>query len=507
MTAPVSIVGFVPTDFVPGFVGEVVFGAGAISASNVPIKLLLVGNKLAAGSKTADSSVDAILSEENAIAYYGTGSEMHLMAQGALRTPNVVLFGAPNAEAAGDKATITITFTGTAGSAGEFALRAAGRRYAISVLNGDANTVSAAALKAKIDQDSKAPFTAGIASNVVTLTWRQFGVRGNQAVCFLETNLAPTVQTVALGGAGSAVTGGGKQFGGGTGADSVTNVATLTFASWFERVALAQNDATNLAAWETHNDAKAAPLEGRTEQVIVAHNASLVSTTSLAQTTLNNARFQMLWMLNSESHPVEIAAAWAAVRAVTERADPDAAYDDAVIPGIVAHSQPADIPQRATQLSALQNSVTPVSSKDGKAVIVRSITTKSLNGATPDYRTLDTYHASVADFMRLSAALLWEQYKIENPRIQDEPAPGEPEPPSGTGTPKTWNIQLWKLMKDMQQGRAVSSGRQQIVLSDDNGNLLLPVTGWDNANKAFVSVIPTKAAPNQHKIGVSVRQL
>ncbi len=51
----ITILGFASTDKVPGFVGETVYGAGAISLGSIPIKLLCVGGISTDGDLTPDT--------------------------------------------------------------------------------------------------------------------------------------------------------------------------------------------------------------------------------------------------------------------------------------------------------------------------------------------------------------------------------------------------------------------------------------------------------------------
>jgi phage tail sheath gpL-like len=286
----------------------------------------------------------------------------------------------------------------------------------------------------------------------------------------------------------------------------VTTVATNTFPAWFQRVGLAHNDSANLAAWLTSQNNKAGPLEGRPEYTVVGSSDTLSATQSLTQTTLNNGRFQMVWMLESESHPSEIAAFVAALRTATEVADPGAAYDDVVLTGIAPHrsSATASSPQRATKTAALQTGVTPVYTSNGQALLTRSITTRCLNGSAPDYRVLDTGWASVTDYIRVDlGTVVWPEYKASNPVSADDPAPEQGDRAPGVGTPKIWNGRVYQRLKKFERGEIVSSGIPQIIDVDLNP----PVTGWDNTAKRNMTLCPVVPAPRTHQVGVSLRQM
>lgn len=504
MTAPpVTIIGFSSTDFVPGFVGETVLGAGPSTSGNAVFKLLLVGNKTAQGAMVANSDVVRIYSENDAKAQAGPGSELHRMARAALRIPGIEIWLAAVTESAGSAATLTITFATTATSDGSFVYWFDGDRVEVAVSLGDTATAVGDKLVSQLSQKDFLSSTGVNGAGTVTLTRKQKGPRGNQGEVYQDTSSKPGGMTSALGGAGAAVTGGGKRFGGGTTADDLTQVSTNTFPAWYQRVALAHNDSANLAVWKANTSAKAGPLEGRPEHVVCASSDTLSNTQSLTQTTLNDGRFSMLWMLESESHPAEIAALVGAIRTATEPADPGSAYDDMVLPGILPSRFPAQSPQRSTKTAALQTGVTPIYTSNGQALICRSITTRCLNGTAPDYRVLDTGWSSVADFIRVDLGAIWSDWRNQNKVLADDPAPEQPDRPSGVGTPKRWNDIETKRLKQFERGEAVTSGVPQIIDVDLN----LPSSGWDSTAKRIMSRAPVVPAPRNHQIGVSVQQL
>jgi phage tail sheath gpL-like len=506
VNAPVQIIGFSSTDFVPGFVAEVIFGAGGVSGASVTLKLLLVGNKTTAGSKTANSDTDQAFSQTEADAFWGAGSELARMFRAAVRVPGVVIYGSPVTESGGVAATLTITIGSNAASDGTIVIYIDGEPVSVSIANGRTPTLAGDDVVLQVNAKTYLPVTAANVTGTVTLTRKQKGPRGNDAIVYIDQTKKPTTQTYTLGGAGAAVNTVGRKFGSGTTADDVTTVSANLAAAWYQRVALAHNDATNLGVWETATDAKAGPLVGKPEHVVVGFNGALASAQSLSQTTMNNARLQLLWMLNSESHPCEMAAVFAAWRTVTEQGDPDAEYDGKVLTGIAPARFTADIPQRSTQVAALQTGVTPVETINSEAKIVRSITTKCLLGANADYSTLDTCQSVVPDAFRIDLGLQWTTvYKVNNPNVADDPAPEQPERPSGTATPRRWNDFVIARLRAWEKGDSdvISSGRAQII---DVG-LNLPISGYDKTAKRIMTLCPIVPAPKNHQVGVSIQQL
>jgi phage tail sheath gpL-like len=501
---PVQIVGFTSTDFVPGFVGETVLGAGTLTAANIPNRLLVVGlMDDAVGTATPDADVDQIFNEDEAKTLYGPGTELARMCQAALRVPGIQLFAAATAEGAGTAATCTATITGTATAAGEFRYRINGVLINDGIASGDTPTNIGDTIAARCNALTDLPVTAVNVTGVVTFTTKNDGLRFNDYIIMDEAPIPATSVTSVVAG-GAAVNGPGVRFTGGTVDDATTTLEAVIFGTWYQRVAVAHRDATNLAAWEAHFDSTAGPLEGRPASWTAATNAAIP--TSLAQTTLNAYRAQLMWMFEGETDPAEMAAYFAALRAVTEQGDPDAAYDGTELVGVAPHATEAQaaIPGRSTLVTALQSGITPVTTENGVAVVVRSITTHSLDGTNPDFRTLDTSQVVVPDFVRTSLGLIWTtEFLPANPRVQDDPDEGEATPAAGVAYPQLWNQRILQFLKDMEDGSAVSSGLPQLIEVDDNP----PASGFDAVAKRIMSSVPTIPAPNQHQAGVSVRQV
>ena len=561
MGSPISIVGWSSSDKVPGVGGETLFGTGPASASSIPLTHLVVGTKLTAGSATPNNDVLTILSQDDADAKLGAGSEAALMCYAALKAnPNDTLYCAPVAEAAGAvAATQAITFSGTWTTAGSWFVRLNGIVYSGGVAGTDTFTTLAAAVAAAINADVRSAFTAVATAGQVVVSVKSKGVRGNAYECFQDTSKLPsgcissisgpvwvTLQVDALttyitptvangfyykctvagtGGAsqpiwpvtvgttvadgtttwtcwGQVLTGGLTSFGGGAGTETNTALLAVLQPSEFARISSAENDSSNLAAWRTQLDSQAGPTSNLLQHFIFAVNGTLVAAEALAQTTLNHPRFQCLWQLNGETSPSQVAAGFGALRCATEQTDPDASYDDAILVGVAPQSQRADWPSHATLLSALNNSITPIyTSLDGYAKVCRSIQTRSLNGSTPDYRVYDSSDATTPDFVRRDLSLKWATvFRPSNPRVSDNPSDITKAPPSGVATPYTWNNYVTSQLRGYERGDGFPNA---IIIAVDQN---LPSSAYDPVGKRIMTAVPVVAAPNQHQIGISVRQ-
>ncbi len=506
--SPITIAGFSSSSKVPGAVAEVVYGAGPINAASIPLVCLMVGLQLATGSALASSDVNTINNSESPAAYYGGRSELANMCYKALAIPGVVLKAAGVAEAAGSAAaTLTVTFTLSSGANpvanGTCQYWIGGRYVSVSFSTTDTVTTIAAALVQAINANPYWPFTAASAAGVVTVTLATKGTRGNDYLGFQDVTKAAGTNVVSTVTGGAAVSGAGVKFTGGTGTESYTTLLSVLYPDTYDFVALAAYDAVSAAAWLASGTAKAGPLEMRPMRVVYGFTGSLVSATSLAQTTLNDQRSAVLWCLNGESAPSEIAAVGAALRCQLSQNDPDANFDGLVLPGIVPQRARADWAQRATQETALSAGVTPLMTVGNGVQIVRGIGTHSLYGATPDYRTLDWGDDYVPDFIRKDLVLFWgTEFLPSNPRVADDPAPEQRARPAGVATPANWNAAVQgRLQKYEKQGPV---GPLPIVV---NTQTHPPTSGYDSVAKRIMSLVPIEPYPNQHQIGLSIRQI
>lgn len=495
----IQIVGFSDNNKVPGFFAETVFGAGPISIGDIPLTCLLVGNKIAAGSAVPNQDINNIFSTNDADTFYGAGSELAVMCYAALQIPGVQLKAAPVTESGGAAATATITITGAWTATGTITYRVDGVPVQVTVLSTDTISSLADSIVAGIAGIPHLSVTAvkgAGAAFVVTLTRKNKGPRGNQGTLAQDITSAPSGITSTIAG-GSALTGGIVPFSGGTTLDNVSTVLGLLGSAQYDRIAFAENDATNGALIKTFLSTQAGPLVGFTMHAVMARNDTLGAATSYAQTTMNAERVEVLWYLNSETIPSAISAVFCAYRTSVEQSDPDAAYDGYQLPGVVPQAFQADWPIMATLISALNNSITPIgTTPTGGAVIIRAITSHSLDAfGNPDYRTLDTSQAVVPDYVRGTLRLYWlTTFKPANPKVGPDPAPTQRTAPAGVATPLLWTRNVTKILQVLEQN---------LILTDVANNPV--VSEYNPVAKRIMSIVPVVACPNNHQTGVSVR--
>jgi len=514
MSIPPTIVGFNSSIRVPGFYGQTQFGASPISAASLPLILLLVGTKLTAGTATANQDINAVTSSDQADALYGAGSELSLGCYAALTVPGVTILAAPVAEAGGAvAATLTITITGTATGSGQVTYRLNGESISTGINTGDTPTVIAGNIVTALNQNTRRPYTAANVSGVVTVTVKSKGARGNQYIAFQDVTQIAASVTSALAG-GTPVTGGGVPFSGGTGVESAATLIALLSGQQYDRIVCAENDSTNLGLWSTFLNSAAGSTSNLLDHFIYRTNGTRAAAITLANTA-NQQRMQAQLYVNGETYPFVGAAWWGATRCSTEQTDPAASsvYDGMVSALDAPQSQRADWPTNTQLNSSINNGVTELgtSTNGAQALITRSVTTHTLNGTNPDYRTLDTSQAYVPDFVRRDIGLFWTSFfKQQNPRVMDDPPAGVKELPAGIATPATWNAAITQKLRNYERG-ALASGSSPTaqtvppIIINVDGNL--PTSVYSAAQPCILSTIPVYTAPADHQIGVLVAQV
>ena len=156
-------------------------------------------------------------------------------------------------------------------------------------------------------------------------------------------------------------------------------------------------------------------------------------------------------------------------------------------------------------VSALNNGVTPITTNaSGQAVMVRSITTHSLNGTLPDYSCLDTSEAVVPDFVLVSLLLYWlNVFKPSNPRVApDLPADSVPYP-AGVAYPALWSSSATSILNDFANGIVAGLQVPPIIYNVANNPV---VSAFDPIAGRIMSAVTVQPMPGDHQIGVSILQ-
>ncbi len=282
-------------------------------------KGLLIGQKTAAGTATADSFV-RVTSVDQAITYGGRGSILHRQALGwfASNRSTELWLGVLADDGAGVAATGTIVVSGPATADGTIALYLGGERITVGVTSGQASTTIATNIEAAIDEALDLPVTAGVASSTVTLTYRHKGLVGNTydiRHSFRDGEALPAgvgLTIIALGGVVA-----------GTTAPSLTNLFAAMADLWFMIWSHPYTDATNLPAIETELATRFGPLRSQDGVAITSVSGSFSTLTTLGDA--RNSQHSVIVAQPGASPltpPMEFAAEVAGLVALHGAADP-----------------------------------------------------------------------------------------------------------------------------------------------------------------------------------------
>ena len=266
---------------VPLFYAEVNSGQSYFSGNS---KLLLIGQKLAAGTAATDTPVQ--VSSDNIATLFGNGSMLVDMIRVARRNnPLGEIWALPLADT-GAAQTFTVTLSGTL-TPGLLVLYIAGQRVAVSVTSADTLTTAAAALVSAINAGYRwfdgssylHPVSAANAAGVMTLTARHQGIVG--ASIGIEKDRVgdegPNVSniTIANGTAGS-------------GQPTLTTGLAALGSQEFDMIAMPYADATSLNAMRdflSDTGGRWDPMQGLFGACFTASAGNLA-----AQTTLGSGR-------------------------------------------------------------------------------------------------------------------------------------------------------------------------------------------------------------------------
>lgn len=458
-----------PDDKVPGNYLKSITQFG----SSVGTQYLFVcGAAASSGANiTAGTQVVDILTEADALYWAGANSEGYRMLMRALSVGGVkIKYGTVALTATPTAATATITIDGTWTTTGSLYYRLGGRAVGpVNISAADTVQGVANAIAAYINADPLFPATAAVASGagttyIITLTTASQGTRSNGIIIWQDTTKKPSGLTSTLGGSGDATTSGGKYFAGGSGTESSATLLATTWTDEFFTNAISFRDSTNLGLWETQINNKLSPLEGRLEAVVTCAVGTLAASGSLAQSTLNNQNFQMLWLEETETPGEELAALHAAQRHQLEIIHPNRRYNGLLMPDVQAQEAPTKRPSRATLVAALNYGLTPLETRNDKVFCVRAVTTRTqTDGGDADNGTIDVAQDRVAKETRRRLKLALDDHMVIHPYLVEDPAEGdEPDVPADNTYPKKIASLATELFLQLQKDNWLSQVEQNL---------------------------------------------
>ncbi len=359
-----------------------------------PSKILVIGTRMQGAGSVAQAIPTPVLSTAQAEAYWGRGSMMSHMFQ-ALKgaNPYTEVWGvALDENAAGVKATGTITITGPATAAGTLALMIGGVEVFTAVASGDVQNTIAANVAAAINANTDLDVTAGAAANVVTLTARHKGTYGNYIdvranYFFGEATPAGVVLAIVAMANGA------------TNPDINTAIAAIGNEQ-YQTIICGYEDAANLGKLEGELLNRWGPLQQKEGQAFVGTSG----THAQAVTFGDSRNSQFLSIVNAGKSPTPWWQ-WAAVMGAVDAFEPDPARPRQTLnlPNLLPPA-PQDRYTRAERDILLNHGIaTFLVDAGGNVLIERLITTYKTNAfGVTDISYLDIETMRTIAYLRYS---------------------------------------------------------------------------------------------------------
>lgn len=314
---------------VPGVYVEFDNSRAVPGLAGIPYRLLMIGQKLPAGSATANTLVRVNTAEEAAV-LFGRGSMLSRMFAKAKATSSLIETWATPLDdhGSGVPATGDITTAGTATAAGSWTLRIGGVAVTVPVATGDTSIVMVAAMVAAIVLVPDLAATSavnGSDTKIIDITAKNDGELGNDILIETQGDLPAGITISATTPMATGVNNPSLD----------TAIANLS-DEWFQIIALPYTDANAKTAMRTELTDRWGPLRQIEGQAI-----SVRSGTASALQTFGDGGsdgdqfFTTLGVLASPTPLDEYAAALAMVVAEHGQIDPARPFQTLSIPGVL----------------------------------------------------------------------------------------------------------------------------------------------------------------------------
>lgn len=402
-----ALTGIDPNDPRPGQTIEIRLATGQGSGATGTRKIVFLAQKTSDGSETENAIDTFIADETDAVARFGTKSEMLTMYRKYAKIdPTAEIYGiAIPAHGSGTASTCTFTFATAATAATTLVIEWAGETTEVAVASGDSAATIAANAEAAGDDQFEWPISFSVASNVVTATVvSPIGPRGDFTLDGLRMYFKKNVTTTVTKSANTSGT---------NDDDHTTALSVLSTRNLYYQVSsktltgTATTSDNGIGEHAAQITALALPAVGLRQELHFGYVGQSSNVASYTTTNMNNPRVKMWWAQGTSWTPAMVAAHCAAV-AHFKRLSVVAArltdyglslrgvqeVFDIPIPWLSA-----DLPTDAEIRSALNNGASVINWTPTKqGYIVREITTRSLNGTANDYRARSGHIVPALDF-------------------------------------------------------------------------------------------------------------
>jgi phage tail sheath gpL-like len=367
-------------------------------------RVLLIGQKLAGGTATADTAI-RVTSAEQVIPLAGRGSLLHRQALAwfAVNRSTELWIGVLADNGAGTAAAGSITVTGSATSSTPIVLYLGGERVPVGVTIGDAQNTIATNIGAAINANADLPVTASVSTNVVTVTFRHKGTPGN----FYDMRDSFQPGEARPGGVSLAYV----QLTGGATNPTLTNLIASVADIWFQLWPHPYTDATSLTALEGELLTRFGPLRMQDGVAITASSGTFSALTTLG--TGRNSQQSLIWAPPGASPltpPWEMAAETAGLVALSAQLDPARPFQTLALSRCMptALTDQWSFDER-NQLLYAGIATTRLNAAATGVQLERAITTyRTAPSGAPDTSYLDVTTMFTLAYLRFDFRVLWQ---------------------------------------------------------------------------------------------------
>lgn len=372
---------------VPGAYLEMDNSMAVRGLPGMPSRILVLGQKLAAGTQAANTPVK-ILDAAAAEAAFGRGSMLHLMFRTLKDVNNwtETYAIALDDDGAANAAAGNVLFGGAVTGAGTVNLYIAGQRVRVGVAVGDTPAGIATAVSAEINAATDLPVSAvvnRVTAKQVDITARNKGEAGNGIDLRVNYNFGEALPT-GLTATITAMTGG-------TANPDITDAIAAFGDTWYTSIAMPYTDAANLSLLEAELTTRFGPM------VMMDGIAFAAATgTHSALTTLGNSRnsehLSIMCATGSRSAPWAWAAAYAGVAEYNLHNDPARPLQTLPL-GVMAPTDADQFTLEERNLLLYDGISTFRVDDSGRVLVERAITTYETNASgidDPSYLDVNT---------------------------------------------------------------------------------------------------------------------
>ena len=347
---------------------------------------LLIGLRRSTGTVAAEV-VTQITGAPQGSDYFGRGSQLaEMVTAWKTANPNTEVYAlALDEDAAGVKATRTITITGAATADGTLEFTWGGKRRVVAVTSGDALGTVAAAIAAADTADGDSPTTSAAALGVVTVSARHKGAYGNGLSIFLnyyDGQKTPAGITVAIADGVS----------GTTDPDVADAIAVFGGDQQYHTIVSGFTADANMDALEAEMLSRWSSMRA-IEGIVFASFRGDYAATQTYGDARNSPYSTVIGLGPSPTSPWVIAASYAAVCAASSANDPAAPLQYLALPGVLAPLKAAQFIRSERDLLLADGIATAKISPSGDVAIERARMTYQENAQgveDPSYRDLET---------------------------------------------------------------------------------------------------------------------